>query len=370
MKLQTNPLCTITKIDTTRIFPYKPYKVYFKHHPMARKMGDTGSGTVVMCTYVDELSLSFTSLSRTFTDGLLHVDTVDLSVEDIDAYKIEVESMFTEESVLSYLKRVKEGISGWPEVLDEFDGDQLDTLSIPDDKEPEQEQEETDNDGLLDGGYFTVARVVKNDYDNPNPDLENIVYVSHALPILGNSLKSKSRVYVYAIEGHAGGMMAERIPIPAYRISSDEIFVTEALAERLNLKIGEKVRITYNIIGCDEETSDQINDDNDMKEITEEEESSWCKDEDINEAIELIGKHTIVYDRHKVNGKQYHIWQCMPSKIPSGLDADSCVETTNTWNEIKRHPEAWPLFAFGDTPEEAILNLAEKCKKLKEWSKL
>ena len=355
MKLQTKPLCTITKIDTTRIFPYKPYKVYFKHHPMARKMGDTGSGTIIMCTYVDELSIEFASLSRTFTDGLLHVDTIDLSVEDIDAYKIEVESMFTEESVLSYLKRVKEGISGWPEVLDE------------DDEEPEQEQEETDNDVLLDNGFFTIKNIVKNDYENDNSDLENIVYVSHALPILGNPLKSGSRVYIHR---RACGMMVERIPIPAYRISSDEVFVTEALAEKLNLKIGDRVGISYNIIDCSEESSEQIDDDNDMKEIAEDEESSWCNDEDINEAIELIGKHTIVYDRHKVNGKQYHIWQCMPSKIPSGLDADSCVETTNTWNEIKRHPENWPLFAFGDTPEEAILNLAEKCKKLKEWSKL
>ena len=353
MKLQTNPLCTIKKIDTLRIFAYNPYKVYFKHHPMARKMGDNGSGTFVMCTYVDELSLSFTSLSRTFTDGLLHVDTVDLSVEDIDAYKIEVESMFTEESVLSYLKEIKDGILEWPEVLDE------------DDEEPEQEQEETDNDGLLDNGLFTIKNIVKNDYENDNPDLENIVYVSDALPVLGNPSKSGSKVYIHK---RACGMMAERIPIR--HLSSDEVIVSESLAAKLNLKIGDTASIAYNIIDCNEEPSEQIDDDNDMKYIAEDEDGSWCKDEDINEAIELIGKHTIVYDRHKVNGKQYHIWQCMPSKIPSGLDADSCVETTNTWNEIKRHPENWPLFAFGDTPNEAILNLAEKCKKLKEWSKL
>ena len=321
MKLQTNPLFTVKKIDTLRIFPYNPYKVYLKNHPMARKMGDVGCGTILMCTNVNEKSVEFTSLSRTFIDGILHIDTIDLSVEDIETYKIEVGSMFTEEAMLRYLKEIKDGILEWPKVLDEVD------------EEPEQEQEELDNDGLLGGGYFTVTSVVKNDYDNPNPDLENIVYVSHALPILGNSLKSESRVYVYAIEGHVGGMMAERIPIPAYRLSSDEVFVTEALAERLNLKIGDKVRISYNIIGCDEETTEQI-DDNNVEESAEEEESSWCKDEDINEAIELIGKHTIVYDRHKINGKQYHIWQCMPSKIPSGIDADSCVETTNTWNEI------------------------------------
>ena len=127
MKLQTNPLCTIKKIDTLKICQYNPYKVYFKHHPMARKMGDCGDGVILICTNVNEKSVEFASLSRAFTDdGILHVDTidfVDLCIDDIDTYKIEVMPIFTEE-VTKILTEIKDGIHEWPKVLDENDEEQ------------------------------------------------------------------------------------------------------------------------------------------------------------------------------------------------------------------------------------------------------
>jgi hypothetical protein len=101
MKLDKKHIHTVRRLDDRFYSEGFAYKVFFKNHPKARAMGDSGRGVICLCTSASGGCVEFAHV----VDGVdgIKVESVSLMVKTIEKYDIDIYMCYPEVTQIATL---------------------------------------------------------------------------------------------------------------------------------------------------------------------------------------------------------------------------------------------------------------------------
>lgn len=112
MKFDTKHIRTVRTLDTMFYWEGDAYLVFFKNHPKAEWMGDSGRGVICICTSVSGGGVEFTRPVHHFVGGI-ESRSVTLMIKTIEKYDIDIHACYSNLAVLEIIDKVKAEPDKW-----------------------------------------------------------------------------------------------------------------------------------------------------------------------------------------------------------------------------------------------------------------